>query len=61
MSTNQYREETDKVDFSKLTTEEQKKYSREHFDKEQQDVKSNEEIANEAKKKMDQNRAEKSH
>lgn len=61
MSTNQYREETDKVDFSKLTPEEQKKYSRDHFKKEQQDVKSNEEIANEAKKQMDKKRAEKSH
>ena len=55
MSMNQYRgkEETDKIDFAKLTPEEQKKVSREKANDEQQSEESNEAIAQKAKKEFD--------
>lgn len=56
MSTNQYRgkEETDKVDFSKMSPEEQREYSRKHINPEEQDADPvNEKIAQEEKKRLE--------
>lgn len=63
MSMNQYRgkEETDKVDFAKLSPEEQKKNSKEKMNPDQQNVNSNEDIAGEAKKKIDDERSKHIH
>lgn len=57
MSTHPNREKRkDKVDFSKLTPEEQQQYSREHMDPEDQKP-TTEDIAREAKREMDLERA----
>lgn len=63
MATNQYtgREETDKIDFSKLTPEEQQKVSREKIKPEKQNEKSNEDIAEKAHKWFDKDRAKHIH
>lgn len=55
MSMNQYRgkEETDKIDFAKLTPEEQKKASKEKANDEKQSENTNEDIAEKAKKAFD--------
>lgn len=64
MSTNQYRgkEESDKIDFSKMTTEEQQEYSRKHTRPEEQDVEAlNEKIADDEKKKLEKERSRRIH
>lgn len=64
MSTNQYRgkEETDKVDFSKMSPEEQKEYSKKHINEDEQNVEPvNEKIAQEEKMRLEKEQTRRIH
>jgi hypothetical protein len=63
MSTNQYRgkEEAGKIDFEKLSPEEQRKYSAEHDTGEGEDEAVNEALAKENKEKLDRHQARRVH
>lgn len=63
MATNQYRgkEETDKIDFSKMTPEEQKEYSQKHIQSDQDEEPRNEKIAMEEKQKAEKEQVRRIH
>lgn len=64
MSTNQYRgkEETDKVDFSKMSPEKQKEYSKKHINEDEQNVEPvNEKIAQEEKMRLEKEQTRRIH